>query len=47
MRQILEAIQSGASGDDIAALPLPESYRAALVRRDEVAMKAGMQSLSE
>jgi crotonyl-CoA reductase len=44
MRQILEAIQSGASGDEIGALPLPESYRAALVRRDEVGMFEGLES---
>jgi len=44
MRQILEAIQSGASGDDIAALPLPESYRAAVVRRDDVEMFEGLDS---
>jgi crotonyl-CoA reductase len=42
MRQILEAIQSGASGEEIEALPLPESYRAALVRRDEVGMFEGL-----
>jgi crotonyl-CoA reductase len=44
MRQILEAIQSGASGDEIAALPLPESYRAAVVRRDDVDMFEGLDS---
>ena len=44
MRQILEAIQSGASGDDIAALPVPESYRAAVVRRDDVEMFEGLDS---
>jgi len=44
MRQILEAIQSGASGDDIAGLPLPESYRAAVVRRDDVEMFEGLDS---
>jgi crotonyl-CoA reductase len=44
MRQILEAIQSGASGEEIGALPLPESYRAALVRRDEVGMFEGLES---
>ena len=38
MEQILEAIQAGASGDEIANLPIPESYRAAFVRRDDVAM---------
>ncbi len=35
MQQILEAIQAGATGDDIANLPIPESYRAAFVKRDE------------
>jgi len=44
MQQFLEAIQSGASGDDIAALPIPESYRAAFVKRDEVDMFEGMDS---
>src|SRR4051794_4587193 len=44
MQEILEAIQSGASGDDIANLPIPESYRAAFVKRDEVAMFEGMES---
>jgi crotonyl-CoA reductase len=44
MREILQAIQAGASGDDIANLPLPESYRAALVRRDEVDMFEGLDS---
>ncbi len=44
MREILEAIQSGASGDDIAALPIPESYRAAFVLRDEQTMFEGLES---
>jgi crotonyl-CoA reductase len=44
MQHILDAIQSGASGDDIAALPLPESYRAALVRQDEQDMFEGLPS---
>jgi crotonyl-CoA reductase len=44
MREILDAIQSGASGEDLAALPLPESYRAALVRREDTAMFEGMES---
>jgi crotonyl-CoA reductase len=44
MREILEAIQSGASGDDIAALPIPESYRATFVLRDEQAMFEGLES---
>ncbi len=44
MQEILEAIQSGASGDDIANLPIPESYRAAFVRRDETEMFEGVDS---
>jgi len=44
MQQILEAIQSGASGDDIANLPLPESYRAAFVLKDEQNMFEGLDS---
>jgi len=44
MRQILEAIRAGASGDELAALPLPESYRAAVVRRDDVEMFEGLES---
>src|SRR4029453_15063220 len=44
MRQILEAIQGSASGDEIAALPIPESYRAAHVLRAEQEMGAGVPS---
>ncbi len=44
MQQILEAIQSGASGEDLAGLPVPESYRAAVVKRDEAAMFEGVDS---
>jgi crotonyl-CoA reductase len=44
MQQILDAINAGASGDDVANLPIPESYRAAFVKRDEVDMFAGMAS---
>ncbi|MFN3255913.1 MAG: crotonyl-CoA carboxylase/reductase [Ilumatobacter sp.] len=44
MEQILEAIQSGASGDELANLPIPESYRAAFVKRDETAMFEGVDS---
>src|SRR3954469_17158612 len=44
MRDILEAITSGASGEEIANLPIPESYRAAFVRRDEVGMFEGLES---
>lgn len=44
MREFLDAIESGASGDDIANIPIPESYRAALVKRDEQTMFEGMPS---
>jgi crotonyl-CoA reductase len=44
MRQILEAIQGGASGDEIATLPIPKSYRAAHVLRAEQEMWAGVPS---
>lgn len=44
MNHILEAIQAGASGDELANLPLPESFRAAHVRRDEQEMWAGVAS---
>jgi crotonyl-CoA reductase len=44
MSQILQAVIDGASGDELAALPLPESYRAAFVRRDDVDMFEGVDS---
>ena len=44
MQQILEAIQAGASGDELADLPLPDHYRAAFVRREDAEMFAGMES---
>jgi crotonyl-CoA reductase len=44
MRHIVDAIESGASGDDLAALPLPDSYRAALVRREDAGMFEGVAS---
>jgi crotonyl-CoA reductase len=44
MQEILEAIRSGASGDDIAALSIPESYRGAFVLRDEQTMFEGLDS---
>src|SRR6476620_9797005 len=42
MQEILDAIQSGASEDDIAALGVPESYRGAFVLRDEQTMFEGL-----
>ncbi|MEY4173563.1 MAG: crotonyl-CoA carboxylase/reductase, partial [Actinomycetota bacterium] len=44
MQHILDAIQAGASGDDIANLPVPESYRAAHVLASEQEMWAGVAS---
>ncbi len=44
MQEILRAIQGGASGEELAALPIPESYRAAFVRRADVEMFDGVPS---
>ncbi len=44
MQKILEAIQSQASGDELACIPLPESYRAAFVRREDATMFEGIAS---
>jgi len=44
MRPFLEAITAGASGDEIANIPLPDSYRAAVVLADEQDMFDGLDS---
>jgi crotonyl-CoA reductase len=44
MQAIREAILAGAGGDDLAALPVPETYRGAYVLREEVEMFAGVDS---
>jgi crotonyl-CoA reductase len=44
MEQILAAIQAGAGGEELAALPIPESYRAAYVRREDADMFEGLAS---
>ena len=44
MQRVLDAIQAGASGDELANLPIPESYRAAFVLRDDVGMFEGVAS---
>lgn len=44
MDELLDAIASGASGADLAALPLPESYRAAYIRREDQEMFDGIPS---
>ena len=44
MQQIRDAILAGVSGQELAAIPLPEAYRAAVVRREEIAMFEGVAS---
>ena len=42
--RLCDAILAGAPGADLAVLPLPDHYRAAVVRRDEVGMFEGVVS---
>ncbi len=44
MDEILQAIEAGASGDDIANLAVPGGYRAAVVHKDDTAMFEGLPS---
>jgi crotonyl-CoA reductase len=44
MQAFAEAIMSGAGGDDLASIPLPDSYRAAHVLASEVDMFEGVDS---
>jgi crotonyl-CoA reductase len=44
MHAILDAIQARAPGEELAALPIPESYRAAVVRAEDAGMFEGMAS---
>jgi crotonyl-CoA reductase len=44
MEQIRDAILEGASGSDLGALAVPDHYRAAFVRREDVAMFDGIES---
>jgi crotonyl-CoA reductase len=44
MQEILQAIQAGASGDELADLAIPDSYRAAFVLREEQEMFEGLAS---
>jgi len=44
MQEILDAILAGASGKELGALPLPETFRGACVRRDEVELFSGLPS---
>src|SRR4249920_3495008 len=47
MQPILDAILAGAPADELAALPLPESHRAVIVRKEEVGMFEGMESAAK
>ncbi|TML39127.1 MAG: crotonyl-CoA carboxylase/reductase [Actinobacteria bacterium] len=44
MRAFLEAIEARAPGEELAAIPLPDTYRAAVVLKDEVGMFEGRPS---
>jgi crotonyl-CoA reductase len=44
MQDILTAIVDGAPADDLAALPIPDHYRAAFVRREDAGMFEGIAS---
>ncbi|MEY4373340.1 MAG: hypothetical protein RL219_2109 [Actinomycetota bacterium] len=44
MEQIRDAILAGAGAADLAALPIPDHYRAAVVRREDVGMFEGVAS---
>jgi len=44
MKQIIDAIVAGASGEELAALPLPDSYRATVVLESEQNMFDGVES---
>jgi crotonyl-CoA reductase len=42
MDKILQAIMNGASGEELAAIPLPDTYRAAFVRKQDENMWDGV-----
>ncbi len=44
MSEIVDAVRAGAGSTELAATPLPEAYRAAVVLRDEVTMFDGVAS---
>jgi crotonyl-CoA reductase len=44
MEQIRDAILQGAPGPELAALPVPDHYRAAFVRREDAGMFEGIES---
>jgi crotonyl-CoA reductase len=44
VHEILSAALAGATGEELSALPMPESYRAAYVRREDADMFEGVES---
>lgn len=44
MQDFAKAIAAGASGDEISNIPLPESYRAAFVKKSDIGMFEGIPS---
>jgi crotonyl-CoA reductase len=44
VRNIVDAINGGAGGAEVGALPLPDAYRAVVVRREDAAMFEGIPS---
>jgi len=44
MDRIREAINNGATGDQLASIPLPGSYRAAVLEKQDAAMFSGLAS---
>jgi crotonyl-CoA reductase len=44
MSDVMHAVLAGATGDDLAGLPLPATYRAAVVRRNETGIFEGVES---
>ncbi len=47
MEAIRDAIIAGAPAEDLAALPLPESFRAVFVSKEEAGMFEGLASLEK
>src|SRR5271170_7074740 len=47
MSEILDAVRSGASGEELASIDMPAATRAVFVRRDEQTMFDGMDSVDK
>jgi crotonyl-CoA reductase len=47
MQEIIDAIQAGATGAELEAVPLPGSYRAVVVRKDDQDMFQGLASVDK